>query len=149
MKIGQASKNNKAGVLDVTIRNGVKFKRKQEWNEDASLNKVLANMDIAGVIWDGERLTIDVDYLATEDKADYKKIIKNLAVAYKLFSLFVSESLLHFNIQLAFVNSLQMSKFNSMANKKNNRGESMLDVDLNKNGVLITDAINLSVQSLK
>ena len=82
-------------------------------------------------------------------KSKYKKIVKNLAVLYKVFSLFVSESILNFDIKLVFANELHLSKFNSASNKKNNRGESQLVIDLSKNGVMITDAINLSVQSLK
>lgn len=146
LEFGQKSKNNKDGTLDVTLQKGVKFPRKYEWHEDASLPKVLTNMDIAGVVWDGERLTIEVDYLVTEDKAEYKKIVKNLSVIYKLFSLFVRESLLNFEVKLVFANELQLSKFNSAANKKNNKGESRVDIDLSKNGVMLTDALNISIR---
>lgn len=146
LKYGQQSKNNKGGTLDVTLQKGVKFTRKYEWHEDASLPKVLINMDIAGVVWDGERLTIEVDYLVTEDKAEYKKIVKNLSVIYKLFSLFVRESLLNFEIKLVFVNELQLSKFNSAANKKNDNDESRVDIDLSKNGVMLTDTLNISIR---
>lgn len=146
LEFGQKSKNNKDGTLDVTLQKGVKFPREHEWHEDASLPKVLTNMDIAGFVWDGERLTIHVDYLVTEDKAEYKKIVKNLAVLYKLFSLFVLESLLNFEIKLVFVNELQLSKFNSAAKKKNDNGESRVDIDLSKNGVMLTDALNISIR---
>ena len=123
-----------------------KLPRKYEWNEDSSLPKVLTNMDIASFVWNGERLIIDVDYLVTEDKAEYKKIVKNLSVIYKLFSLFVRESLLNFEIKLVFVNELQLSKFNSAANKKNDNGESRVEIDLSKNGVMLTDALNISIR---
>lgn len=149
LEFGQKSKNNKDGTLDAKLQemDGLfKLPRKFEWNEDSSLPKVLTNMDIAGFVWDGERLTIDVDYLVTEDKAEYKKIVKNLSVIYKLFSLFVRESLLNFEIKLVFVNELQLSKFNSAANKKNNKGESRVNIDLSKNGVMLTDALNISIR---
>lgn len=146
LEYGQQSKNNKGGTLDITLQKGVKFARKYEWHEDASLPKVLTNMDIAGLVWDGERLTIEVDYLVTEDKAEYKKIVKNLSVIYKLFFLFVRESLLNFEIKLVFVNELQLFKFNSAANKKNDNGESRVDIDLSKNGVMLTDALNISIR---
>lgn len=149
LEFGQKSKNNKDGTLDVKLKEihaVFKAPRKYEWNEDSSLPKVLTNMDIASVVWDGERLTIDVDYLVTEDKAEYKKIVKNLSVIYKLFSLFVSELLLNFEIKLVFVNELQLSKFNSAANKKNDNGESRVDIDLSKNGVMLTGALNISIR---
>lgn len=146
LEYGRQSKNNKGGTLEVTLPKGFKFTRKYEWHGDASLPKVLTNMDIASVVWDGERLTIDVDYLVTEDKAEYKKIVKNLAEIYKLFSLFVSESLLNFEIKLVFVNELQLSKYNSAANKKNNNGESRVGIDLSKNGVMLTDALNICIR---
>lgn len=149
LEFGQKSKNNKGGTLDAELKEiDAVFKepRTYEWHEDVSLPKVLTNMDIAGVVWDDERLTIDVDYLVTQEKAEYKKIVKNLSVIYKLFSLFVRESLLNFEIKLVFVNELQLSKFNSAANKKNDNGESRVEIDLSKNGVMLTDALNISIR---
>lgn len=152
LELGQKSKNNKGGKFDVELKKideVFKAPRKYEWKEDSSLPKVLINMDIASIEWDGQRLIIDVDYVLSEDKADYKKILKNLSVIYKLFSLFVTESVLNLNIHLAFVNELQMSKFNFFANKKNNKGELQKVIDLNKNGVMLTDALNISVRGVK
>lgn len=149
LRKGQNSKRNKNGDKNaVTNDKNKQQKYEYELIMDYTLPQVMSNVDISFILIKNGQFRVNIDYLITEDKAQYQKIIKNIAGIYHFFSSFLLAHMLVINIRMYFTNMYQKNNFEKEANKRHNDDYALYKT-LQKHNVLYLDAINLKTIYLK